>query len=86
MPESNWRSIESAPKDGTLVDLAGRRWTAATDSFIWARFPDASWREADDDASSGWRAYPGAGKTILENGWLVTHWMPRPELPSKPVE
>lgn len=64
---SEWRSIETAPKDGTPVDL----WLSAGDRG-W-RIADCSW--SDD---SGWidAEYQRTPKMLT-----VTHWMPIPEGP-----
>lgn len=78
---SPWRPIETAPKDGTRVDL-------------WAgvRICDALWRcpsevHADDPLTYSWwapspecySAYPEMEDTPI--GVIPTHWMPVPEPP-----
>ena len=71
----DWQDIETAPKDGTLVDL-------------WAdgqRFPDCHFQEYLAHAAPGhWRqsttGMPKQGYSLFEN---ITHWMP---LPSPPVQ
>ncbi len=65
---SGWRGIESAPKDGTRIDLwvAGRR---ITDSR-WAR------NDADSTVPFGeprWQGFYGLQEP--------THWMPLPDAP-----
>ena len=71
----SWQPIETAPKDGTKVDLwvvsehraKGERCTA-----FWARepFSFASKRES-------WRGIPHNPMN-----WKPTHWMPFPDPPS----
>ena len=80
----NWQPIETAPKDGTVVDLwiggefAGRRADCA-----WG-LPYHSCGEAGKYCDSGWHE--------IESGWYdttfnlpmheqPTHWMPRPPAP-----
>lgn len=76
-----WQPIETAPKDGTMIDLwsNGRR---VTDSF-WGK-PDHSCGEMGEYCDSDWHgAGPGWVDTMfgefLEE--KPTHWMPRPKAP-----
>lgn len=40
-----WREIETAPRDGTPLDLWAKRWIPAHDVFEECRFPDFYWAE-----------------------------------------
>ena len=74
---SNWRPIESAPKDGTPFDVWAKRWICASDTFTFMRFTDCRWRERD--------AMGGRVKEIvgISDGWHPTHWMPHPPPPAR---
>jgi hypothetical protein len=62
-----WRTMESAPKDGTKVDLLYRGDIRRTDAF-WKE--DAWWFGDDDDC------FTTTGKAC------PTHWMPLPTPPA----
>lgn len=73
-----WRGIESAPKDGKLVDLwAGK-----------CRFADCKWTDGewmvwmipDGGEEYGWY------KPTFFVGHPPTHWQPLPALPARPAE
>ena len=64
-----WRSIDSAPKDGTFIDL----WSPAHGR----RIPDCKWSVR----RKSWML-PGGVITIPDDGVSVTHWQP---LPAPPV-
>jgi len=74
-----WQPIETAPKDGTLIDLwvvfpsGGRRWA------------DASWKEAAQHNCSGPANWTNSGgwplHGLLEKP-VATHWRQRPEAPA----
>lgn len=61
-----WKLIDSAPKDGTVIDLWCR------EDF---RTPDACW------IFKAWRALDGKGKWRAIP-FSPTHWMPQPEPPN----
>lgn len=74
----SWQPIETAPKDGTAVD-------------VWCngcRYPDAEFRfevEWDEDGGEqGWCHNLSDYETV--RWWLIdpqpTHWMPLPEPPN----
>lgn len=78
----SWQPIETAPKDGTIVDLfvGGRRYP---DCF-WG-FPDHCCGEDGQYCDSDWHR--------LKAGWVegtfnepiddrITHWMPLPAPPT----
>jgi hypothetical protein len=79
-----WQSIETAPKDGTKIDL----WVVfPTEQPEGKRWADASWREpgqhnckgpANWTSSSGWPLHGLTDKPV------ATHWMPIPEGPNGP--
>lgn len=76
-----WQGIESAPKDGTRVDL----WLdipASPRSFGWAdsfRVTDAVWRD-------GHWFHPYKGKDERLETDYITHWQPLPAAPPKEDE
>lgn len=83
---SDWQPIESAPKDGTPVDL----WLGNAE--FPDRLTDATYRKSSD---SEWWVHggdsidnPDAEYWFCGFGWplvgdnVPTHWMPRPTPPS----
>jgi hypothetical protein len=75
-----WKPIETAPKNGTQVDI----WVVAQDGKGW-REPDAYWPK------EGWREncwhVPNTdlgSDGPLDSGLTATHWMPLPEPPADP--
>lgn len=66
---SDWRTIDTAPKDGTLVDLWCVHTTFPPGRSANMRWFGGEWREA---APMIWGLNPG---------WHATHWMPLPEPP-----
>jgi hypothetical protein len=83
-----WRTIESAPKDGTPILVAGGNHISV-----------AAWDDQSHGTGRGfkvqgpgWRVYAN-GQLILDEGWdeggswtmeiepIPTHWMPLPGLP-----
>jgi hypothetical protein len=72
---SEWQTIESAPKDGTRVDLYAKTWRAESDDFVSSRFPDCYW--TNGDSMTNRRAH----WSRLDTGWHPTHWMPLPDPP-----
>jgi hypothetical protein len=74
-----WRPIETAPKDGTEVDLYGS-WRNQDGSIYRGRFPSCEWGEL----ASGGQAWLYDGIGLVEhsaNQARITHWMPLPEPP-----
>jgi hypothetical protein len=70
---AQWRPIETAPRDGTVIDL----WRVFHPSGTDERFCNCHWCEGE------WRM---RGGIAIEWDWdnescVVTHWMPQPEPP-----
>lgn len=68
---SEWQPIETAPKDGTVVD-------------IWAyghRLPDVQF--CGDDTTPGWYFVYDYSELAAFDG-DATHWMPLPDPPENP--
>ena len=85
----SWQPIETAPQDGTVIDL----WVDYGNDG-GQRIPDGYWRSDpfpsffDQDRREGWAAanqgYDGADGWAddPELGTQVTHWMPLPKPPA----
>lgn len=80
---SEWRSIESAPKDGTPVLVAVRgmtgHWEHLNDRLFVARHQGYTPSKFD----LGWSLFPGFGGVSDFN---ICGWQPAPELPPPPTE
>ena len=78
---NEWNSIETVPKDGTIIDL----WCETHfDQYEGRRFVDCSWPKYGSTPrweSERWLNLP---RTPLE--WKPTHWMSRPKSPSEQPE
>ncbi len=74
-PALTWQPMETAPKDGTKVDLWAKCWLPHNDTFTGRRNPDCYWTEGDSMSGRNphWRN--------LESGWFPTHWMPHAPAP-----
>ncbi len=72
-----WQTIDSAPKDGTRVDLWAKCWLAHSDKFDYMRCPNCYWSKGESEFNRR------AGWTNLESGWFPTHWMPLPDPPTE---
>jgi len=70
-----WQPIETAPTDGTVIDITAKCWMFYSDTFKVRRFPDCYWTKGD--SMSGRNEH----WVNVDNGWRPTHWMPRPEPP-----
>ena len=86
-----WQPIETAPKDGTLVDLLCA--DPACVHNLNVRLTDCAWHVADDlYQHTGWVRVLDDGDWDLVEGeatsplglpwWMPTHWMPLPDGPS----
>ena len=93
---TNWKPIDTAPKDGTKVDL----WVV--DEYIKNKQPkngericDAWWVEGQYISSkktnyTGWVYYNGNNTCAVEHGFVggaryATHWIPLPDPPDENV-
>lgn len=71
--EDGWRPIETAPKDGSLIDL----WATPNKKlqelgFIPCRMPNCAWVTH----------FAGAGWANCSEGYEPTRWMPPPAAPA----
>jgi hypothetical protein len=72
---ADWQPIETAPKDGTEIDLWVKAPPTQLSGGSYGRVPDC-WFAFDE-----WRTWDVfEGETVTVNN--VTHWMPRPEPPN----
>lgn len=86
---SDWQPIETAPKDGTKIDLLFPEPRGRTINCLWLQDrwtgPNGGWF---------WRSatWDDFGELLPEHEWNVnhyphmqpTHWMPLPEPPAAP--
>jgi hypothetical protein len=85
-----WYPIESAPKDGTDIDV----WVVERDArtftqTVGSRVSNAAWCSPNNESREAWCVYRSPYWEDLEpsNGGkaaVVTHWMPLPPPPSSP--
>lgn len=77
---SEWKTIDSAPKDGTEIDLwivTSKEWRPEGES---RRVTDCCWASVGD--KQGWCDFAdGCWDFVESNHHTVTHWMPIPEPP-----
>jgi len=80
---SEWLPIETAPKDGTTIDvwLSGR-----INSNIGFRETDVWWGTVSgQEGQAGWVLIEDDGTEgyvdLLHDSYIVTHWMPLPKPP-----
>jgi hypothetical protein len=71
-----WQPIETAPKDGTLVDLWYIWWVASLDGFDGRRLTNGYWSKANDEVGH-W----ATREKEMPVNVKFTHWMPIPEPP-----
>jgi len=82
----DWKPIESAPKDGTEIDVwTVRRSVRGLIDSNPARFTNVQWREVD--GVDTWASYGDFRWNAVEYDFaggaqIATHWMP---LPTPPV-
>jgi hypothetical protein len=72
-----WQPIDTAPKDGTRIDIWAKTWLSYNDTFIHKRFPDCCWSKGDSECNR-----PPAWNN-LNTEWHPTHWMPLPDPPKE---
>lgn len=82
---SEWKTIATAPKDGTLIDIFAEQWVLASKKEPpvkrSVRWPNCYWHEKSKEWLSA--ADPESPSArLIEQEWSLTHWMP---LPSPPV-
>lgn len=74
-----WQPIETAPKDGTKVDLWAQLVPLGAQASNEMRFPNCRWDEhygahhPDVEFAHKWSGCPSS--------YVPTHWMPLPEPP-----
>ncbi len=79
---TDWQPIETAPKDGTLVDLWCER-THCYGHVEFVRKTDCSWGDiADQFSGTVFQDWRGIGETYAEN--VPINWMPLPDPPKTP--
>lgn len=64
---SEWQPIETAPKDGTKVDLWGKIWRSTYDDFVYRRFTDYKFYNG---------CWHGDNETNAFRDYCITHWAP----------
>lgn len=73
----NWQPIETAPRDGTLIDL----WISAVDCAF--RAVDFKWEVTETQKQGQWVKDGNPLDWHYGNvGMQATHWMPVPAPPS----
>jgi hypothetical protein len=77
--ETRWRTIDTAPKDGTPIDLWAKWWHAHTDTFLGRRVPDCKWAERSGHAR--WTS-----DSPIPSNSRFTHWTPTPDPPIGAVD
>ena len=75
MSEATWKSIETAPRDGTYILLAGPSGYIGTSLRVEVCKYDAEYRPHQP-----WITH--AGNSFLDGGEAPTHWMELPEAPA----
>jgi len=73
----SWRPIETAPKDGTRVDL----WVRAQHNGMEFRQPDCGWNGDIEDWRSEQLPHP-----LSRYHWTPLFWMPLPPPPDERTE
>jgi hypothetical protein len=80
---SEWRNIETAPRDGTIIDVWVHHISRPVqDGF---RVADVSWVTHLKARSHGWYQERPGGDGLHDPtmpGKKVTHWMPLPSAPA----
>lgn len=76
---SEWQPIETAPKDGTVIDLWSRRFEKRSVDCRWVV---ENRQLGTHCVMDGWKS-PGMDRHTCLNPAQFTHWMPLPT-PPKP--
>lgn len=73
---SVWCPIDTAPHY-EKIDLLAKCWLRDRDEFVFARFPDCRWSEADPvtNRKASWSG--------LDAHWRAVAWMPLPPIPKE---
>lgn len=80
-PDANgWLPIETAPKDGTKIDL----WARLEGTDIFERVTDCSWQEMADWTGAEYMGWDGLWIHRHRVFTGPTHWRPLPEPPVQP--
>lgn len=77
-----WRPIETAPTDGTVVDL----WVFHSETEKGERFPDMRYRGGSAGEANDWEDVNGMfslGGDCLVHMEEISHWRPLPEGPTE---
>ena len=80
MNDREWQPIETAPKDGTQIDLWSSKGFRVCD-VVWDTI---SYSVDGEDDVDGWTDAGGHGS--VEKAGPFTHWMPLPPAPSRQKE
>lgn len=72
---TGWRPIETAPKDGSKIDL----WTVWGEGVAPGRIPDCRWMKPKREPEECWCHHLGGRWTPLIS--TPTHWMAAPFSP-----
>jgi hypothetical protein len=77
--QGHWQPIESAPKDGTRIDLWVVRLSSSGKHHDEHRAPEAYW----DCERERWRCkwLTANGYPAFDKHYTTTHWMPLPPPP-----
>lgn len=80
-PDANgWLPIETAPKDGTPVDL----WAERVELGGYDRVTDCSWELMTDWTGDEFFGWSGLHITLYRSYKSPTHWRPIPQGPVQP--
>ncbi len=75
---SEWRSIKTAPKDGSFVDL----WHVSQGRFADCRWLRHALPKVDGQPTFAWFKQSGGRAYNMGLDVVFTHWMPLPEPPN----
>lgn len=83
----DWQPIETAPKDGTVIDLWVKTWYGRESRWLQYRIADAHWGSEDGyDIPTGYVGWV-SDQLHCDELWpreveeIPTHWMHRPAPP-----
>jgi hypothetical protein len=62
-----WKEIETAPQDGTQIDVWAKSWDGDSGTFVFRRFAEVIW----NDEAKRWKP---RNVPPLSRKWHVTHW------------